>query len=37
MRDNRTAALHGFVEVIAHDEAALEETLRLIQERRRLR
>jgi len=37
MRDNRTAALHGFVEAIAHDEAALEETLRLIQERRRLR
>jgi predicted transcriptional regulator len=28
------AAIHGFVEAIAHDPEALEETLRLLQERR---
>lgn len=37
MPGNETAAIHGFVEAIAHDDAALEETLRLIRERRRRR
>lgn len=31
------AAIHGFVDAIAHDEEALEETLRLLQDRRRTR
>jgi BlaI family transcriptional regulator, penicillinase repressor len=31
------AAIHGFVDAIAHDEQALEETLRLLEERRRSR
>lgn len=35
MPAHQTAAIHGFVEAIAHDDAALKETLRLIQERRR--
>jgi len=37
MGDNQTAAIHGFVDAIAHDDGALEETLRLITERRRRR
>lgn len=32
-----TATLHGFVEAIGNDDEALEETLRLIRERRRKR
>ena len=30
-------AIHGFVDAIAHDDEALEETLRLLQDRRRTR
>ncbi|GAC1584422.1 MAG: hypothetical protein NVS3B7_19780 [Candidatus Elarobacter sp.] len=33
--DAQSAAIHGFVDAISHDDVALEETLHLIQERRR--